>query len=373
MTHFPLTKLVIAIATLASLSVALAAEACTYVRLTGADGSQHPGRTMEWGTFDIKPGFSVIPRGHEHSAMTMPDGSDGAKWNGKYGYAGVSLLERDGFFGDVINEKGLVMNLLYFPGFAEYQPYDPAQAANSISATDYMTYMASQFATVQEVIEATNQVRIVPVIEPSLGFAAPVHVVVSDPSGDEIVVEYINGELHIFEETIGVMTNSPPYNWHLTNLRNYLNLRPVNWPDIEVAGLTVGGIGYGTGLLGLPGDYTPPSRFIRATAYKETARETQGAYDTTLEHFRILGHFQLPLETDFSDLPDGLDPIRYGSTQYTVSFDTANMQVYYFTDDEARVRKFDLKQIEWDTLSEPMTRTLRRGGPPQVEEVMFDN
>ncbi|MEM1129715.1 MAG: linear amide C-N hydrolase [Pseudomonadota bacterium] len=356
-----------------ALSTAQIADACTYIRLTAVDGAQHPGRTMEWGTFDIVPGFTIVPRGKAHRAMTMPDGAEGATWTGSYGYAGISLLEREDLFGDIINEEGLVLNLLYFPGFAAYQPYDPDLASQSISPTDFMTFMASQFATVAEVAEAAHDIRVVPVEEPALGFPAPIHVVVSDPSGAEIVVEYIDGELHIFEDTIGIMTNAPAYDWHLTNLRNHLNLRPVDWPDIDVAGLDVSGIGYGTGLLGLPGDYTPPSRFVRAAAFKETARETQGGYDSTLEHFRILDSFQLPLETDFEDLPEGLQPLQYGSTQYTVSFDPANLVVYYHTDDERRVRMVDLKKTDWDTLSETRTTPLRRGGPPRIEEVVVGN
>lgn len=358
-----------AITLAALLSLAPVAEACTYVRLTASDGSQHPGRTMEWGNFDLVPGFAIVPRGLDHSAMTMPDGAAGATWTGTYGYAGVTLLGREDLFGDIINEEGLVLNLLYFPGFTGYQPYDPALASSSLSATDFMTYMGSQFATVDEVKAAATEIRVVPVVEPALGFPAPVHVVVSDPTGSEIVVEYIDGELHIYEQTIGVMTNAPSYDWHLTNLRNYLNLRPVNWPDVDVAGLTLSGIGYGTGFLGLPGDYTPPSRFVRAAAFKETARETTGGYDTTLEHFRILDSFQLPIEGDFDDLPEGLEPLSYGSTQYTVSFDPANMVVYYHTDDERTVRRVDLGAVDWDSLSEPLSTPLRRGGPPRIEEV----
>jgi penicillin V acylase-like amidase (Ntn superfamily) len=163
-----------ATAALALFSASPASDACTYVRLIGNEGSSHPGRTMEWGNFDLKPGFAIIPRGREHEAMTMPDGKAGASLTGKYGYAGVTLLGRDTLFADVINEKGLVIDLLYLPGFAEYQPYDPAQADPSLSPTDFMIYVGSQAGSVTEVKALLEKVRVVPVVEPALGFVAPV-------------------------------------------------------------------------------------------------------------------------------------------------------------------------------------------------------
>ena len=366
-----LTALRAATAVLAIFAVCATADACTYVRLIGVDGSSHPGRTMEWGSFDLKPGFAIIPRGGEHQGMIMPDGKAGASWTGKYGYAGVTLLGKDTLFGDVINEKGLVINLLYLPGFAEYLPYDPAQADQSLSPTDFMTYVGSQAASVAEVEALLEKVRVVSVVEPALGIAPPLHFVISDVQGNEIVVEYVGGELHI-HEGIGVMTNSPAYDWHLTNLRNHINLRQVDWKPITVDGLKLDPIGVGTGLLGVPGDFTPPSRFVRAAAYRATSRKTTGGYDTTLEQFRILDSFQLPLESDFKNLPKGLDPLKYSSTLYTVSIDTKNMIVYYHTDDERAVRSVDLEKVDWDTFKESKSFPLRRGGEPRIEDVTPD-
>lgn len=344
------------------------AYACTYVRLVGTDGSSHPGRTMEWGSFDLKPRFTIMPRGSKFKAMDMPDGKAGASWTGKYGFGGVSIV-RDGVFSDVVNEEGLVINLLYLPGFAEYQPYDPAQADKSISPTDFMTYLASQFADVAEAKAALDKIRVVPITEPALGFPAPVHFVISDRSGAEMVVEYVNGELRVHEDSIGVMTNSPPYDWHLNNLRNYINLRQTDWKPITVEGMKLAPIGVGTGLLGLPGDFTPPSRFVRAMAFKATARKTAGGVDTMLEHFRILDSFQLPLEGTGENLPKGLDPLKYSSTQYTISIDTKNMVFYYHTDDDRTVRKVDLGEVNWKRLDEMKTLPLRTNSQPIIDDV----
>ena len=91
------------------------------------------------------------------------------------------------------------------------------------------------------------------------------HWAITDAAGKQIVVEYVGGSLHVYDAPLGVMTNSPSYDWHLTNLRNYINMRPVAWPDMKISGMVLKPIGMGSGMLGLPGDITPPSRFIRAS------------------------------------------------------------------------------------------------------------
>jgi choloylglycine hydrolase len=150
---FTLRAVTAAIVLVAALPVA---DACTYIRLVGADGSSHPGHTMEWGGFDFKFGFVIMPRGMKLNAMKMPDGKAGASWTGKYGMAGINMLGKDRLLADAINEKGLVINLLYLPHFADYQTYDPAQAAKSLSPTDFVAYVASQAASVAVVLRESR-------------------------------------------------------------------------------------------------------------------------------------------------------------------------------------------------------------------------
>jgi choloylglycine hydrolase len=73
----------------------------------------------------------------------------------------------------------------------------------------------------------------------------PPHYVVHDESGKSIVIEYVEGKLHVYDNVIGVITNSPAFDWHITNLRNYLNFSPVNAPPVEVRGVKLTGFGQG--------------------------------------------------------------------------------------------------------------------------------
>jgi choloylglycine hydrolase len=96
-----------------------------------------------------------------------------------------------------------------------------------------------------------------------------VHWSVDDAHGQHIVIEYINGQLQLHNNTVGTFTNDPEYSWHLRNLNQFVNLSP-QWPtggaNIGVQteiGIVPTPIGHGFNLLGMPSDYSPASRFVK--------------------------------------------------------------------------------------------------------------
>ena len=281
-----------AIALFASASIAWS---CTGIMLTGEDGSIIRGRTAEWGPFDLETKINIIPRGYSYSAGEMTDGTQGKTWTGRFGMVGISMLDH-GAPADGINEAGLTAGLFYLPGFTEYQEYTPDLADNTIPGDLLASYVLSQFETVKEAQVGLENVRVVGVVDETLGFPFPFHMLVADRFGGRIVVEYIDGELTVFDASLGVITNSPNYDWHMTNLNNYVNLSAIGLPEVEASGVTFAPLGAGSGMVGLPGDFTPPSRFVRAVAFSQTARETTGGYDTVREAFRILDNFNIPAD-----------------------------------------------------------------------------
>lgn len=323
------------------------ASACTSIVLEAEDGAVVYGRTMEWGAFDLNSRVAIVPRGYEFQGHT-PDGKPGYRWKARYGGGALDALEKD-YLTDGMNEKGLVVGVLYLPGFAEYQPYDPAQAKISMSSLDFANYVLTEFATVDEVREGLKKMRVVPVPEPALGgIPAPIHLAVTDQSGKAIAVQYLKGELKVFDNPLRVLTNSPPFDWHMTNLRNYINLSAVAWPAKKIEQIDFAPIGAGTGFLGIPGDYTPPSRFVRAVAYTQTARKTPDGDETVYEVFRILDNFNLPLGT--AEGPDSDPKLLEGmrsSTIWTTAADNKNLKLYYHTQHNRKVRMVDLKKIDF--------------------------
>ncbi len=320
--------------------------ACTSIALQAEDGAIVYGRTMEWGAFDLHSRVAIIPRetplqGH------APDGTSGLIWKTRYGVVGLDAIEKD-YITDGINEKGLVVGVLYLPGFAEFQPYDPTLADISMSSAELANYILTKFATVDEVREGLTKIRVVPVVEPAIGEPPPFHWTVMDSNGAAIVVQYLKGELHIFDNPLRVLTNAPSFDWHTTNLRNFINLSAIALPSRRIEDLDFAPLGAGSGFIGLPGDNTPPSRFVRAVAFTQTARETPDADETVYEVLRILDNFNLPLGSAEGPEanPELLEGMR-SSTLWTTAADTQNLKYYYHTQHNRRVRMIDLNRVDF--------------------------
>ncbi|MCF8054415.1 MAG: linear amide C-N hydrolase [Deltaproteobacteria bacterium] len=319
--------------------------ACTTICIKAQDDAFVCGRTMEWGTFDLHSRVAIVHRGHEFIANT-PDGKPGLKWTSKYGAVALDILGKD-YFSEGMNEKGLVVSSLFHPGFAQYQSYDLAHASSSMGIGYLVNYLLTQFATVEEVRQGIAKVRVVAIPEVALGgFPAPMHLMVTDQSGKSIAVEFLGGKLTIFENPLRVMTNAPSFDWHMTNIRNHINFSPSPLPPKEIEGVTFAPLGAGSGLLGLPGDYTPPSRFVRAVVFSQIARKAPDTTEAVYEMFRILDSFNLPLVAAEGANANLLKGMR-SSTIWTSAVDTKNLILYYHTQHNRRVRMVDLKRINF--------------------------
>lgn len=351
---------------------ASSASACTGLTLKARNGATVYGRTLEWGAFDLHSEIIVVPRGISLSSQ-MEDGGKGAEWTSRHGVVAINGIGKP-FALDGVNEAGLAAGLFYHPGYASYAAFDPAQRENSIGPLDVGGWILTQFATVEEVREAIGGVRVVPVAEEALGFAPPVHMFVTDRSGAAIVIEFIDGETVVHDAPLGVITNSPTYDWHMTNLRNYVNLSPVAVPTQEIDDIDFAPLGAGSGMIGLPGDFTPPSRFVRAVAFSQTARPTADGPEAIYELLRILDNFNVPLgSAEGSDVEDadggqGGDLMR-SATVWTTAIDTRNLVLHYHTAHNRRVRAVDLKSIDFDALDKVVTLPLDKERAQDIEMI----
>ncbi|CAK2016933.1 linear amide C-N hydrolase [Vibrio crassostreae] len=332
---------------IASAVVSATASACTSFILNADDGAVVYGRTMEWAPFDLQSRIAVVPQGQAYTDH-MPDGKKGMSHTTKYGFVSMDAVNED-YATDGMNEKGLVVGVLYHPGFAEYAEYNPLDAGTTLSSQALAAYILGQFSTVEEVKEGLKDVKIINRNEPGFGDnPLPLHWTIVDANNDRIVVEYRDGKFKSFENPIGVMTNSPNFDWHMTNLSNYMELQGTDRKPMNINGVEIKPIGGGTGLTGVPGDYTPPSRFIRAVALTQTKRDTVDGADTVEEAFRILDSFQLPVGAAEGGAvsPDYLK-VSKSATAWTVSADATNLKYYYHTQFNRQIRMIDLNHIDF--------------------------
>lgn len=323
-----------------TLSVPTGSRACTEVRVTSKDDTCVIGRSMEFGQA-ANSNIIVQPRGQKNVSK-LPDGKDGAKWTSKYG-----VMYLDGFGIDIatdgMNEMGLSMGALFFPEEAVYQEAKSAKRSKTITNNDLTLYILQNFATVDEVREELPNLKVVGINTPQMGnIVIPAHLSVYEPGGKGIIIEYTKDGLNIYD-SIGVMTNSPAYPWHVTNTRNYVDLTAVNIKPTVINGVSFAGTGQGSGLLGIPGDPTPPGRFIRAAAMAYLASPVE----TTSEAVNLAVHILNTVDIPIGIIRDFDTDTTYSDyTQWIVVKDLANRIYYYRTYDNLTLRSVEMSKFD---------------------------
>lgn len=334
-------KNIIAIMAVAATALAAAqfSFACTGITLRTAKGNTVTARTIEWAASDMNSLYVVVPRGYTSQSMT-PDGATGMRFKTKYGYVGLAVEQSD-FVTEGLNEKGLSAGLFYFPEYGEYEPYSKENASRSMADLQLVSYILGTCATVDEVKEAVSGIKIHP-IDPR---ASTIHWRFTEESGRQIVLEIIDQKCIFYENELGVLTNSPSLDWHLTNLNNYINLNSGKISERQLGRLDMKAIGGGTGLLGLPGDFTPPSRFIRAAFFQCSAPVKENTDDTVIQAFHILNNFDIPVGSQYA--PGEQQPEIPSATQYTAASDLIGRKIYWRTMHNSNIRCIDLSAIDF--------------------------
>lgn len=332
-----IASLVLAVSSVASVM------ACTGITLHAADGSVVRGRTMEFAE-PLDSDVILIPRGLAFTGTT-PDGkANGLKWTATYAAVGANGVGLPVLI-DGLNEKGLGGGIFYFPRFAGYQEIDAADMDKTLAPWELLTWALTSFATVDEVAAALPSVRVGPAPLEALDGVPPVHYYLADASGKSIAVEYVDGQLNVHDAPLGVFANAPDYPWHITNLRNYINISPDPQETVDLSGVNLDPLSTGGNLFGMPGDFSSPSRFVRATVYTRLLPEQPTGQDAVMQGFHILDNF---------DIPEGSVPEPKGSnppneiTEWTTMSDLKGLTFYIWTFDNRAVRTIDLDELDLD-------------------------
>lgn len=272
--------------------------ACTAVNVLAKDGSVVAGRTMEW-AFDMKWELISNPRGSTlqltaPASMKLPATS----LSSQYAFIGVApgVLQGAQAYLEGQNEAGLAISGNFLPGFTQYQTVTP-QDKKYVSVINFGGFVLGMFGSVKEVRAEIPKFKVW--YDPSevKGIPTPpwLHYVITDRSGDSIIVEFVKGQMMIHDNVAGVLTNSPTYDWHINNVRNYLSLTATATPSVNINGANVTELGQGGGLIGLSADYTPPSRFVRQTYLKQFAYKPNNSADAIQLAGHLLNNVDIPV------------------------------------------------------------------------------
>jgi choloylglycine hydrolase len=320
---------------------AQAALACTGITLRPSDGTVISARSLEFG-LNLDSALTFVPRGYRLTAQ-FADGSHGAVWTQKYAALGLNAFGQP-FFGEGLNEAGLGAGAFYLPGFAEYAPPIPDRAERSLLSVHLVTWILGNCATVAETKERIHEIALVQGRLPQVPAEMPLHYRVTDATGAVLVIEYVDGgTLRLYDAPLGVITNSPTYDWHLTNLRNYTSLRPADVAQSRLGSLELSELGQGSGLRGLPGDFSPPARFVRAAALQAFARPAADARAGVNLALHILNNVDIPVGP-VSDEHDG--QTRYDRTEWVSVSDLTGRTFYFRTYDNMQLRRAALDSFD---------------------------
>ena len=333
--------------TLALLGISTAplrSEACTGGALTAADGSVVVGRTLEFGQ-PLDSQIAIWPAGSRFSGSS----TSGAplRYRSRYGFVGATAATHSDMLIDGLNEKGLNVGLFYFPGYAQYTPAAQARSGRILAPAQITAWILGNFATTEEVKAQIGTIDLTPQVMDLIGIVPDMHIKVQDAAGRSIVIEPRGGRLVVHDNPTRVLTNAPTFDWHLTNLNNYVTLMQA-YPAPKTIGapgagqITLKPFGMGGGGAGLPGDFTPPSRFVRMVYFTQGAAQPANANQAAFNLFHILNNFDIPYGV--TQPPKGTSETDADFTTWTSVSDLKQLRFSWRTYGDPQVKTVDLRQ-----------------------------
>ncbi|MCL8000321.1 linear amide C-N hydrolase [Brucella sp. 21LCYQ03] len=319
-----------------------------------------------------------FPKGHEFNSSV--DGHAPLSFKSKHAIFAITIPNEtvsDLKIVEGVNDQGLNFSLLAY--MSASGPSDNSKKTKAmLAAIDLGAWILSQFESAEEVkSELAKRDVILTALAPLHGAKTPFHYTVHDKSGKSIVIEFSNGKQNVFDNPVGVMTNGPEFNWHLTNLNNYTFLNNLDQSDNKFGDLTVSQPDSGIATTGLPASNTSVGRFVRGAYYLHFAEKAEPK-QTLRSLAHIMNNFDRPrgitidprgsddLNIEGAGDDDGRDYITE-YTSWTVLGDLNNQEFYIRTHSSINFIKFDLKRIF--ALSTPKTAPLEKMSTLDINDV----
>lgn len=209
-----------------------------------------------------------------------------------YAMIGMATM-RDGYplYYDAMNEKGLCMAGLLFAGNAAYQP--PQGGADNVASFEMIPWILMECATVEEAKEKLSVIRVTDTAFNEELPSTPLHWLIADKN-ESIVVEPLENGVNLYENPVGVLTNNPPFSYHLLHLTEFLQVNSVSPKNNLYSCYALQPYSRGMGGIGLPGDYSSASRFVRAVFVKGHVDAGKTREEDVLQFFHILRTVEVP-------------------------------------------------------------------------------
>lgn len=241
---------------------------------------------------------------------------------------------------DATNEKGLSMAGLNFPGNADYKP--EAEDRDNVTPFEFIPWILGQCADVSEARALLEKINLVNInFSPELPLAT-LHWIISDRN-ESITVESVRDGLKVYDNPVGILTNNPTFDYHMTNLCNYMSLSteaPVNNFSDKVSLETYS---RGMGAMGLPGDLSSASRFVKAAFTKLNSLSGNSESESISQFFHILG--SVAQQRGCVHMGGG----KYEITIYSSCCNTDKGIYYYTTYENSQITGIDMRHENLDS------------------------
>ena len=241
---------------------------------------------------------------------------------------------------DAVNEKGLGMAGLNFVGNAGYADISPD--SNNVAQFEFIPWILCQCASLSEARELLNNTNLVGTPFNDVLPTAELHWLISDENG-AITVECIKGELRLYDNPVGVLTNNPPFDCQMLMLNNYMGLSPKQPKNLFSSALPLSTYSRGMGALGLPGDLSSASRFARVAFTKMNSVSEDAEEESVSQFFHILGSAEQ--QRGCCEVDGG----KFEITLYTSCCNASRGIYYYTTYDNHQITAVDMHREDLDS------------------------
>lgn len=305
---------------------------CTAITMKTHDS--YFGRTLDM-EFSYDESVCVTPREfplvfRKHKTLTE-----------HYAMIGMAFVV-DGYplYYDAVNEYGLAMAGLRFPQNAHY--YDEDEKKDNITPFEFIPYILSQCTTIDEVKEKLMSINLVNIPFNEKLPLSPLHWIIADKNSS-ITVETMKDGMKIFDNEVGVLTNNPPFDFMMQNLSDYRALTNKEPENNFSSRLNLPSFSRGLGAVGLPGDFSSASRFVKASFVKLNSETAEDEDESVGQFFHLLGAVEVPKGAVC--LGDGV----YNITVYTSCMNQDKGVYYYTTYSNRQINAVQMKKENLDS------------------------
>ena len=273
------------------------------------------GRTLDY-EFSYGDEVTVTPRNFSFSFRNM------GLMESHYAMIGMAhVTEGYPLYYDAVNEKGLGMAGLNFVGNAAYKEEEPDK--DNVAQFEFIPWILGQCATVQEAKALLKRINLVKTPFSKELPLAQLHWMMADCE-EAITVESVKDGIKVYSNPVGVLTNNPPFDEQMFQLNQYMHISPKAPENLFSDKLPLYAYSRGMGALGLPGDLSSQSRFVRAAFVKMNSVSGDSEAESVSQFFHMLG--AVDQQRGCCEVGDG----QYEVTLYT-SCCNADKGIYYYT------------------------------------------